>query len=234
MEPIVTLKLDERLMTVDTETPVTERVLLHGVSWATYEALLAEVENRGIRLTYDRGELEIMTPSNPHERYKSLIGRLIEAMTEELAIPIRSGGSTTFRSKLLEKGLEPDECYWVENEARMRMIRELDLTKDPPPDLAIEVEVSRSALDRLGIYASLGVPEAWRWTRGSRLVCHVRGDDGQYHEVSRSGRFPFLAPGDLGRFLAQAGNTDETTWIRGFRKWVHDEFGGEAGTPGVT
>jgi Uma2 family endonuclease len=218
-------------MAVTSDEPTTERVLLRGVRWATYEALLAEVENRGIKLTYDRGDLEIMTPSRAHERYNSLIRRLIEAMTEELDIPIASGGSTTFRSALLEKGLEPDSCYWVENEARVRRLEELDLSKDPPPDLAVEVEVSRSALDRLGIYAALGVLEVWRWTRASRLVCHVRDQGGLYREVSTSGRFPFLAPADLVPFLLDATNKDETTWIRGFRKWVRDELRGKAGSP---
>lgn len=209
---------------VTQERATTGRVVLHNVSWATYEALVAEIENAGTRLTYDEGELEIMTPSGPHERYKARFGRLIGTLTEELGIAIASGGSVTLKRALAKRGLEPDECYWVENEARVRQIGDLDLTKDPPPDLAIEVEVSTSALDRMGIYASLGVREIWRFTRDGQLVCHIRANDGRYVEAPKSGRFPFLAPSELVPFVTDASGTDETTWIRGFRKWVRAEL----------
>jgi len=202
-----------------------ECVLLHGVSWTTYEALLEEVLNRRVRLTYDRGELEIMTPSNEHERCKRKTGRLIETMTEELGIPIQSGGSTTFKDALKKKGLEPDECYWIANEARVRDVEEIDLARDPPPDLVVEVEVSRSAVDRLGIYASFGFGEIWRWRKG-RLV-FLRLQDGEYVEAKTSAAFPFLTPEPFERFLKEAHLTDETTWIRKFRAWIRETFPNE-------
>ncbi len=189
------------------------------MSWTTYERLLEEVENRRVRLTYDRGDLEIMTPSHAHEVYKRRMGRLVNAITEEFMIPIKSGGSTTCRSVLLAKGLEPDECYWVDNERAARDLK----TRHPAPDLSIEVEVSRSVLDRLGIYASLRVLEVWRVTQDSQLLCLILGPDGEYHESLKSGRFPFLAPAELMRFLVAEG-IDETSWIRGFREWVRAEL----------
>src|SRR5262245_38805161 len=124
--------------------PAEERQLLSGVSWDRYEELLREYEGRHIRLTYSGGDLEIMTVSSGHECSKTLIARLLEALTEELDIPIMGVGNTTFRRKDLARGLEPDECWYIEHEEQMRGKAEIDLTIDPPPDLVIEVEVTRS------------------------------------------------------------------------------------------
>jgi len=199
-----------------------EYVLLHGVRWSTYEALLEDMGDRHIRLTYDDGSLEIMTLSLRHERSKTLIGRMIEAMTEELNIPILSGGSTTFKQQLKKKGLEPDECYWVANELSVRGRADLDLEVDPPPDIAVEVEVSRSALDRLGIYAALSVSEIWR-SDGHQIIVEQLQDDGTYARVDRSPSFPWLPLAELGRFLGESATMDETRWIRSFRAWVRAE-----------
>src|SRR5262245_54289430 len=99
-----------------------------------------------IRLTYDRAKLEIMTLSHGHENYATLIGRLIEALTEELNIPIHSGGSTTFKREAKKRGLEPDECYWIQNERVMRGRKDFEIDTDPPPDLAVEIDIMSSSL----------------------------------------------------------------------------------------
>jgi Uma2 family endonuclease len=199
-----------------------ESVLLHGVRWSTYEALLEDLDGRHIRLTYDDGSLEIMTISPRHEWSKKLIGRMIEAMTEELNIPIRSGGSTTFRNELKKKGLEPDECYWVANEPSVRGRADLDLEVDPPPDIAVEVEISTSALDRLGIYAALGVSEVWR-SDGHQIMIAQLQEDGTYAHAAQSPSFPWLPLAELSRFLGASLTMGETGWIRSFRAWVRAE-----------
>jgi Uma2 family endonuclease len=196
-----------------------QRVLLSGISWQTYERLLADLGDRAIRLTYDRGNLEIVSPARPHERVKKLLGRMIETMTLELGVKIASGGSTTWKRRDLEKGLEPDECYWVQNEPRVRERDHIDLAIDPPPDLAIEVDISRGSIDRLGIHAALGVPEVWRFDR-ERLSIVVLQPDGEYAERSASPAFPWLPLGPFAGFLARRNATDETSWIREFRDWV--------------
>ena len=200
-----------------------ESVLLHGVRWSTYEALLEDMGDRHIRLTYDNGDLEIMTLSGRHERSKKLIGRLIDAMTEELNIPIRSGGSTTFKREMQKKGLEPDECYWVANELAVRGRKDIDIELDPPPDIAVEVEISRSVLNRLGIYAAIGVSEVWRSDGQQILIEHLQ-DDGTYTPVGQSPSFPWLPLAELGRFLRESHSMDETSWIRSFRAWVRAEL----------
>jgi Uma2 family endonuclease len=195
------------------------RVLLHGIRWETYERLLDEVENQGIRLTYDRGDLEIMTPSHRHESWKQRVARMIETMTEALGVAMKSGGQTTFRKRSLRRGLEPDECYWVQNEAAVRGKLDLDLRTDPAPDLVLEAEASRSILDRLDILASLGVGEVWRYD-GERLTIHVLGADGHYAVSAQSCVFPWLPVQPFIAHLQRANDTDETTWIRAFRAWV--------------
>jgi Uma2 family endonuclease len=200
-----------------------DSVLLHGVRWSTYEALLEDMGDRHIRLTYDNGDLEIMTVSPRHEWSKSLIRRMIDAMTEELNIPIRSGGSTTFKKELQQKGLEPDECYWVANEPAVRGRADLDVELDPPPDIAVEVEISTSVLNRLAIYAALRVSEIWR-SDGHRVLVEQLQDDATYAQVARSPSFPWLPLAELGRFLKASETMDETSRIRSFRAWVRVEL----------
>jgi Uma2 family endonuclease len=201
-------------------TKTTEgRMVLSGISWATYEAMLADAEHSGTRLTYDRGYLEMMSPSREHERLKRLLGRMIEALTEELGIPISSAGSTTFKLELERRGLEPDECYYVANEPKVRGRDGLDLSADPPPDLAVEVEITSDIIDKLSIYADLGVPEIWSYD-GERLRVVCLQGDRTYAEQTQSGVFPFLPLREIERFLAQRNASDETSWIRSFRAWV--------------
>jgi len=199
-----------------------EYVLLEGVRYSTYEALLEDMGNRHIRLTYDDGSLEIMTVSPRHEWAKKLIGRMIEAMTEELNIPLRSGGSTTFKKELNKKGLEPDGCYWVANERAVRGRPDLEIELDPPPDIALEVEISTSALNRLAIYAAIGVTEIWR-SDGQQILISQLQDDGSYAPVPQSPSFPWLPVAGLSRFLSGGMTMSETQWIRSFRTWIRTE-----------
>ena len=147
---------------------------------------------------------------------------MIEAMTEELNIPILSGGQTTFKKELQQRGLEPDECHWVANEPAVRGRADLDAELDPPPDIAVEVEISTSMLDRIGIYAALGVSEIWR-TDGHEVMIECLQDDGSYTRVAQSPSFPWLPLAGLSRFLVASETMDETTWIRSFRAWVRAE-----------
>lgn len=153
---------------------------------------------------------------------------MIEALTEELGIPIRSFGSTTFRRKKLRKGAEPDECYYMQSELIVRGRFDLDLKKDPPPGLAVEVDDRRRLVKKVPIYAALGVPEVWRLeTKG--LASLWRTDQGTYasHDASRA--FPFLKMADVDRFLAMLPTIDENSIIRAWREWVRKEFRPRAG-----
>lgn len=194
-------------------------MVLRGVSWSTYQGLIRDLESEpGKRLTYDQGTLEIMVPLPPHEDYKKRIGRMVEATTEELAIEVRSLGSTTWSREDLQKGLEPDQCYYIQNERLVRGKADIDLSQDPPPDLAIEVDNTRSSINRMTIYAALGVPEVWRFDGESLTIYRLVG--GEYAPQEQSEVLPLLQRGDILRFLRASQTMGETSWVREFRQWV--------------
>lgn len=202
-----------------------QRLLLHDVPWTRYERLLRALDDRHLRLTYDRGTLEIMTLSHEHEGTSYLLGRFVDVMTEEADLPVKAGRSTTFRRRKKEKGLEPDNCYWIANEKKVRGKKKIDLKVDPPPDLGLETDITHSSLDRLSIYAALGVPEVWRFD-GKHLVFLILGPSGKYSEADASPTFPFLQPQILLRFLGMAASQDENTVVKSFRVWVRKNIKG--------
>jgi Uma2 family endonuclease len=196
-----------------------QHIVLDNVSWELYEHLLKEIGERPIRLTYDSGDLEIMSPLPEHEFAKKVFARLVETLAEELDIPIQALGSTTFRRKLRQRGLEPDECYYIRHAAVIRGKRILTLPKDPPPDLVIEIDITARSIARMPIYAALRVPEIWHY-EGKRLECLVLGEDGNYHASDRSLSFPMLRPRDLTRFVRVARGSDLTAMAKAFRQWI--------------
>ncbi|MBI3271753.1 MAG: Uma2 family endonuclease [Planctomycetes bacterium] len=204
--------------------PCEQHFVLQDVDWEFYESLLSRLGDRPLFLTYDRGRLELMSPSEEHESFGRLVGRLIETLTLELDIPLYSVGSTTFRREDLDRGLEPDECCYIQNELKVRAVEEIDLTRDPPPDLVVEIEISRRLLDREGIYAALGVPELWRFD-GERLRVYQLGPAGVYQLAERSVCLPMLPPAEVERFVGLRKTTDETTLVRSFRSWVRQTLG---------
>lgn len=198
-----------------------EPMVLTGITWAMYERLLVERDRirPGVRLTYDRGRLEIMTVSRIHERWKGVLARLLERLTEELRIPIVCGGNLTIRREDLERGLEPDECYYVQNALQMVEMRELDFTVDLPFDLVVEVEQSRTIGSRLPVLDTLGVREVWLYNGRSLRVLH-RQPEGGYRDETTSLAFPQLPPAELERFLSRIGHIDDTALVLEFVDWV--------------
>jgi Uma2 family endonuclease len=199
------------------------RIVIPNVRWEVFEAL-GDSDCAGTRFAYDKGMLEIMSPSIEHESFHRALGRMVETLTEELNIPIFSAGSTTLKLQMEQRGIEPDECYYVAHEARMRGRHDFDLAIDPPPDLAIEVDILRSSLDKLDIYAEVGVPEVWLYD-GELLRVHRLHDTRRYGHQSTSVAFAFLDISEIERFLERFGELDETSWIRAFRAWVREQYG---------
>lgn len=201
-----------------------QKLVLYGEPWETYVNLLKVFdERRHLRITYDRGALEIMTLSAEHEVWKHLIARLIVALTEELNLPIAGYGSLTIKRRRKLRGLEPDECFWIANEPLVRNLTKYSPRRDPPPDLVVEVEVSRSALNRLNIYATMNVPEVWRFD-GATIEFLGLGADGSYTAQTRSLSFPMVAPSDVFRFLSLRGTMDQNALVRQFREWIRERM----------
>ena len=201
--------------------PRQEHVYLPGVSYSTYEALVTEIEGRRrLRITYFHGEMEIMSPTQDHERTKKLLGQVIEVITEELGIPRMSCGSTTFKDQLLDCGLEPDECYYIQHESIVRG-KTVKIGEDPPPDLVVEVDITTNVMDRFPVYATLGFPEIWQYVEGE-IVVHSLQQSGEYAVAQNSIALPMVSIKKLLEHLHRAYETDETSWIRAFRQWVRD------------
>lgn len=199
------------------------RIVLEDMTWDDYETFLRVFDGRrAIRLTYDCGSLEIMTLSAEHEEPSSLFDILVIVMAEEMNVPIKGYGSTTYKKKKSQRGLEPDKCYYTRNLSLVRGKKRIDLTVDPPPDLALEVDITSSSLNRMAIYASLGVPELWRYDGATLTVYQLV--NGQYVPCERSPTFPLVPPADLVRFVRLGEQEDTTSMIRAFRTWLREQM----------
>jgi Uma2 family endonuclease len=198
------------------------KVTLQGITWQTYQSLVQDLESQPAkRLTYDNGMLEIFMPLPPHETYKRLLGRLVEIVTEELDLEIRSLSASTWSRKDLLKGVEADECYYIRHEAAVRGKMEIDLSMDPPPDLAIEIDISSPSLPRLPIYAALGVPEVWQFDGDSLKILGLAATE--YVAQGQSLALPMVTVEVVQRLLVQAQEMGETSWAKAVRQWVREQ-----------
>jgi Uma2 family endonuclease len=195
-----------------------QHVTVYGVPYDAYEAFLDAVGENPVRVNYDEGAMEIMTISAEHDGAKKRIGGLIDDLAIELEVEAAPRGSMTFRSRKLRKGLEPDECYYIANESRIRAKKQIDLRRDPPPDLVVEIDISYHEVNREAIYAEMGVPELWRYD-GSRLT-FWRLQAGTWAPLERSLSFPQVRPADLERFLRMVPRRGDMAMRRAFRSWV--------------
>jgi len=208
-------------MTAKTLAPPEQIVELSGISWQTYETLLAEIGDRQIRLTYNRGNLEIMVPSPEHERFKEVLGRFVETLAEELDVKIEPLGSTTFKRPELS-GKEPDKCFYIQNLSAVKGKKRIDMNQDPPPDLVVEIDITSRSENSLQVYADLRVPEVWIYN-GSRLRIN-RLENGEYVEGELSLAFPSVAVLEIVRFLEQAETMDYLELVKAFRNWVKSQI----------
>jgi Uma2 family endonuclease len=215
--------LELRQLTV----PPGQRVLLRDVSWQEFEAILDDLgEHRAARVAYDSGTLEIMTPLPEHEFAKEIVGDLVKALLEELDIEFCSLGSTTFKNQFMSQGIEPDQCFYIRNESAIRGKQRLDLAVDPPPDLALEIDVtSRTHSD---IYRKLQVPELWRFEQGRLQISLLQSDPVQgdrYVVSSESLNFPGLALTEvIPQYIAQSKTAGRNFAIKAFRQWVRAQW----------
>jgi Uma2 family endonuclease len=191
-------------------------VLLRNVSWEIYVELCNEPENRHVRMSFDRGELELTSSVGLRERLKHLIGRCIYAWTELHSVPIQSLGSTTLRREDLSRALDPDNAYYIFNEPFVRHREELDLSTDPPLDLAVEIDVTDQLVSRMSIFDAIGVPEIWRWCDDNVYV-HALGQSGEYAEIATSRALPGFSMEKMVNLLRAGAFSDETTLIREFQ-----------------
>lgn len=201
-----------------TVAPAEQRLTLYHISWYTYEKLLeAFGEHRSARLTYDQGVLEFMVPLEAHENPSDLIGVFIRTLVEESGLSIKGLASTTLKRHDLQKGAEPDKCYYIQNELLVRG-KTVDLDRDPPPDLVVEVDITHTDIDKNALYARMGVPEFWRYNGEVLKIYQL--SQGVYQEVDISPTFSWVQKEIFYHFLEQCKIQGEAQAIRSFRSWV--------------
>ncbi|HET6251803.1 MAG TPA: Uma2 family endonuclease [Tepidisphaeraceae bacterium] len=195
-----------------------DHTVLHGVSWDDYERVLEEIGDGSTRVTYCDGSMEIMSPLPEHDRAALAIGRLICELTFETGLPIASFGSTTYRRKDLLRGLEPDQCFYIDNEVKVRGMKRFNPKMHPAPDLAIEVDITSRSIPREPIYAKLGVPEIWRY-KNPRIAIR-RLSNGKYADAATSLYFPSLPMPKFEKFVQRMLVEEQNSVVRDFRAWV--------------
>jgi Uma2 family endonuclease len=204
------------------DIPPGQKLLLRDVTWQEFEDILEDLgEHRAARVAYCKGILEIMTPLSEHESNKEIVSDLVKALLEELEIEFYSLGSTTFKNKEMLQGIEPDNCFYTEHEAAVRGKDRLDLTVDPPPDLALEIDVTSRTHPY--IYEALGVSELWRFEKGQLQINVLQ--DGKYVESEFSPTFPNLPLRKfIPHYLHQVKTRGRNKTMRVFRTWVREQL----------
>lgn len=195
---------------------------LSDVPWEEYEQLLSELgDGYGVRVTYNHGRLELMSPLPKHERYKELISDLASVIADERDVELEKLGSTTFKQEAIAEGTEPDTCFYIQNASRIIGKDRIDLNLDPPPDVAVEVDVSHASTSKMDIYARIGVPEIWRYDE-TRMHIYRLTPQG-YVEVESSLAFPFLTSDTLTRFLEDSKTAPQRSVLKRFREWLRSQ-----------
>lgn len=202
--------------------PPGHQLILQDISWDQFEEILENLgQTRGTRLSYSKGVLEFMTPLPEHEDDRVMLGDFVKAILEEMGIEFRSLGSTTLKNRKMSQAVEPDDCFYLENEAIIRGRKRIDLENDPPPDLAIEIDItSRTRFDN---YEQLGVRELWRFN-GTKLEINLL-ENGQYIESEISSIFPNLLIAEmLPKYLEESKIKGRNATMKVFRNWVRENI----------
>jgi Uma2 family endonuclease len=192
---------------------------LEDISWDEYEQLLDQLaEWRGMRVSYDRGRVEIMSPSFQHEKFIAFISGVGRILAEEMDLTVEAAGATTYKQESLLKGSEGDESFYVQNAAAIIGKRQIDLDIDPPPDVVVEVDITNESLSKFPIYAAFLVPEIWRYDGKQARIYHLINQNYLERDVSLS--FPFLTTQAMTEFLEQSKTRGQTAALAAFRQWV--------------
>lgn len=215
MESVLNLSLKDAAMLT-----VNQKLILQGVDWNFYEQILEEYKgSNAVHFAYDDGFLEVEVPLFEHERPTEILRDLITTICLEKEIDFINAGSTTFRKRAKAKGCEPDSAFYIQNEIRIRGLKQLDLKQDPPPDLVIEVDVTSPSLNKMPIYAALEVSEVWLYKGQSVIFYKLFG--GIYQEIENSLAIPILSSVKATEFLQKGLRESSSKWFKEVREWTN-------------
>jgi Uma2 family endonuclease len=194
-------------------------LVVHRLTWDEYEDLLKDLlERPHLRIAYDHGKLEVMSPSTEHEEYALFIDYLVRIFSEVRGLTLEARGSATWKRKKLDRGIEPDACYYVANARRIIGKRKIDLATDPPPDIAVEIDIASDSLDKFSIYAAIGVTELWRYDGATAYFYGLQADG--YREIPESRFLVGLTPALLAGALEQSKTEGQTAALEAFRQRI--------------
>lgn len=217
---------------VVTHLPANAIVIFHDVSWEEYEHLLDQVGDAGgLRISYQDGTLQVMSPSSEHESYARFFDKLAAITSLRLRINIRSFGSSTMKKQQRRKGLEPDACFYVQSAGLIGNRMQLDFATDPPPDIAVEIDIHHGSISKFPIYAALGIPEIWYFD-GQQLTIHQLAQDA-YVVAETSRALPLLTSHVLTEFLTRLREEGEFQTILAFDEWLQTHTGAGGQGPGA-
>lgn len=195
-------------------------ITLTGIKWSTFKAIMSDVgDGRAWRIAYDAGVLEIRMPLTEHEEPVGMIEHFVGVVVDELGIEMRQLGALTLEREDLTRAIEPDTCFYIQNESIVRG-KSINLPADPPPDLVVESDYTNSSLNKFAIYAALGVPEIWRYRNKSLLVYQLV--DGNYEERENSLAFPFLPIAEIPGLIEQSKSIGQRAAVRLFRERIRE------------
>lgn len=201
------------------ELPPGSILTAYDVSWEEYDRLMELIVNvTSLRISYSEGELQIMSLSAKHESYARLLEFMMATIRLVMRIKMRASGSATMRKEKKEKGNEPDSSYYIQSADRLSNPLDIDFEKDPPPDIAVEIDVHHASGGKLSIYAALGVPEVWHYDQKRLAIFRLEGE--QYVEVKASRALPFLTSAKLTEFLNRSQREDQDSILNDFEKWL--------------
>lgn len=212
------------MLTTDTPTQLkADRVVLYNISWEQLDNLLKDLGNsRSARIAYAQGTLEIMTPLPEHEYFKERISDTIKDAAEMLDLDFECLGSSTWKREIKQAGVEPDNCFYFQNEPLIRGKLTFDLNQDPPPDLALEIDLTHKSLDRFPIYARLGVPEIWCYDSGNLKIYQLEGED--YTEKEKSFIFANLNIQEIPALIESYRKLGRRAFRKAVREWVKKQI----------
>lgn len=199
------------------------RLLLHEVPWESYRGVARLLADKNLRMTYDAGTFEVRPLPPDHEERARFLIRLLEAVFEEMSLEVRGFGAAPCQSVRAAKGLQPDACWYVAKEGLMAGREGMDLERDPPPDMALEVETTSSTLDRMSVYAGLGIPEVWRWD-GKQLTLFRLDRKNGYRESQASQALTGFPAKELQRFFKLSRDNNKAKVLREFRLWIREKY----------
>lgn len=202
--------------------PADSVLIRHRVGWQDYEELLAAIgEASSLRISYDEGTLQVMSPSSKHEYVTKLIERLVDRISIRQRIKVLFYGSATLKKQSEQKGAEPDACFYVQTADAVGTKEQIDFNSDPPPDVVLEIDIHHESVSKFPIYAAFGVPELWRYDGATLTIYRLR--DGQYVLADASLALPVITSAVLTEFLARSPKEDQYDIVLAFEEWLKAE-----------